>query len=361
MSSVNNKAIKVLVVDDSSFMRKVITDILANNNGIEVAATARNGLEAIELAEKLKPDVITLDIEMPVMDGLSCLKALMEKDFIPVIMLSSLTKEGADCTIEALGYGAVDFITKPRNIFDMSGEEKQQEIVFKVKTAARLKGRKKTVAKIPIPIKGSRDKGDIKNRDSMLEHIVAIGTSTGGPKALQNVVPFIPGGIPAAFLIVQHMPPGFTKSLAERLDSISQIRVKEAEDGDIVRAGCAYIAPGGNHMLVEKLQSGEIKIKLSNAQPIGGHRPSVNAMMLSVSELELKNTIGVIMTGMGADGSEGIVNIKKRTNGYIIAQDEESCVVYGMPKMAVQTGVVDTVVPLNQISNEIIRIVGVRV
>ncbi len=361
MSPENNKAIKVLVVDDSSFMRKVITDILTDSGDIEVAATAKNGFEAIELVDKLNPDVITLDIEMPVMDGLSCLKALMEKSFIPVIMLSSLTKEGADCTIEALGYGAVDFITKPRNIFDMSGEEKKHEIIFKVKTAARLKGRKKTVTNIQIPIKGPKDKGNIKNKDGTLDYLVAIGTSTGGPKALQNVVPFIPGGLPAAILIVQHMPPGFTRSLAERLDSISQVSVKEAEDGDIVKAGWVYIAPGGNHMLVEKIQSGEIRIKLSKADPIGGHRPSVNAMMDSVAELEFENTIGVIMTGMGADGSEGVVNIKKRSSGYIIAQDEESCVVYGMPKMAVQTGVVDAVVPLNQISNEIIRIVGVRV
>jgi two-component system chemotaxis response regulator CheB len=254
MPSGSDKVIKVLIVDDSSFMRMVISDILENTGDIE-AVTAKNGEEALEIAKEFKPDVVTLDIEMPIMDGLSCLKKLMGKGFIPVIMLSNYTKVGADCTIEALSYGAVDFIAKPQNIFDIQGEEKKKEIIFKVKTASKLNGRGKTVEEISkfIPHKKAGNLGSI-NNDFILEYIVAIGTSTGGPKALHNVIPLFPAKIPAAFLIVQHMPPGFTKSLAERLNSISQLIVKEAEDGEIVKAGCAYIAPGGQHMLLEKDQ-----------------------------------------------------------------------------------------------------------
>ncbi len=187
--------------------------------------------------------------------------------------------------------------------------------------------------------------------------IVAIGASTGGPKSLQEVIPKIPGDIPAAFLVVQHMPAGFTKSLAERLDSLSELTVKEAEDGEIIRAGYVYIAPGNYHMLVAK-DDGKLKIKLSDEPPIKGHRPSIDAMLNSLSDTGIEDVIAIIMTGMGTDGSEGIVNIKRKNNGFIIAQDEESCVIYGMPKAALETGVVDFVVPLNEIAGQITKIVG---
>lgn len=193
----------------------------------------------------------------------------------------------------------------------------------------------------------------------MLKTIVAIGASTGGPKALQEVIPYIPGNVPAAVLIVQHMPPGFTKSLAERLNSISDLTVKEAENGDLIQPGYAYIAPGDYHMAVTKSEEGLLKILLNQDPLISGHRPAVNVMMKSLSETGFENVIGVIMTGMGSDGSEGIIKLKMKNKGVIISQDEKSCVVYGMPRAAALTGVVDTVVPLNEIANEIVKNLGV--
>lgn len=348
---------RVLVVDDSAFMRKIIADILNTDASIQVVDTARNGSEAIEKVKTLKPDVITLDVEMPVMDGLTCLKKLLDISNMPVVMLSSLTKDGADATIQALANGAVDFITKPTNIFGMSGDSKKQELIEKVKiakNAARVSGR--ALNKIEIP-KPKPRKEVVKNVE--IRHIVAIGTSTGGPKALQDVIPLIPGDAPAAFLVVQHMPPGFTRSLAERLNSLSEVTVKEAEHNEEVKAGHVYIAPGDYHMQVERSNGRDLRIRLTQDPPIGGLRPSVNVMMNSLSATGLKNIIAVIMTGMGGDGSEGIVKLKKENNAHIIAQDEKTCVIYGMPKVAVQTGVVDAVVPLKNITREVMKYMGV--
>lgn len=347
------REIKVLVVDDSAFMRKIISDILNSDDDIQVIDTAKNGKEALEKVQKLNPDVITMDIEMPLMDGLSCLKELMKTKRIPVIMLSSLTTQGARATIQALEDGAIDFITKPSNIFDMKGNEQKQELIDKVKMAKSVSITKRFY----ITNVQKKPKNDI-IRSNNMKNVVAIGTSTGGPKALQEVIPSVPGSIPAAFLIVQHMPPGFTRSLAERLNSMSELEVKEAEDGELVKPGYAYIAPGDYHMLVEGVNADSLRIKLSRGAPVGGHRPAVNVMMDSLSDTGIRNIVAVIMTGMGGDGSEGIKKIKTKNNGHIIAQDEQSCVVYGMPRMAVQTGMVDAIVPLKNISNEIIKIVG---
>ncbi|MCX8130303.1 MAG: chemotaxis response regulator protein-glutamate methylesterase [Clostridia bacterium] len=347
--------IRVLVVDDSAFMRKVISDILKSDLSIKVIDTAKNGVEAIEKVKELKPDVVTLDVEMPIMDGLTCLKELLKTSYIPVVMLSSVTKDGAEQTIRALEDGAVDFITKPSNIFEMSSDEKKIEVIEKVKIAKNST----RITQQCIKSLHIKPKSDIV-KSSEIKNIVAIGTSTGGPKALQDVIPLIPGNVPAAFLVVQHMPPGFTKSLAERLNSLSEVTVKEAEDGEFIKPGYVYIAPGSYHMLVEKDKNKNIKIRLSQSPPVGGHRPAVNVMMESLSNTGLTNLIGVIMTGMGGDGSEGVKLIKNVNKGYIIAQDEKSCVVYGMPKVAVQTGVVDAVVPLKSITKEIMKIVGVH-
>lgn len=345
---------RVLVVDDSAFMRRVITDILVSDEAIEVVGTAANGREGIEKATALKPDVITLDIEMPVMDGLSCLKELLAIDRIPVLMLSSLTQKGAKETIQALEYGAVDFIAKPSNIFDMASDVKRKEIVQKVKLARNIP----VLKEVPHRTGQARHrKGIVKCRE--FKTIVAIGTSTGGPKALQEVIPQIPGDIPATFVIVQHMPPGFTRSLANRLNSLSELTVKEAEDGEALKAGFAYIAPGDYHMKFERQPMDTITIKLTRDPAVSGHRPAVDAMLDSLSQTGFEDIITVIMTGMGGDGSNGIKKIKNINNGYIIAQDEASCVVYGMPRLAVQTGVVDAVVPLNAIKDEITKNVGV--
>ena len=356
MSNVAENIIKVLVIDDSAFMRKVISDILNSDVGIEVIETSKNGSDALEKLKGLHPDVITLDIEMPVMDGLTCLKELLKIKYVPVVMLSSLTKEGADDTIKALEDGAVDFITKPTNIFQMSGDQKKQELIEKVKIAAITTRVQRDLQK-EIRINPKKDVV----AHQQIKHIVAIGTSTGGPRALQDVIPIIPGNAPAAYLVVQHMPPGFTKSLAERLNSMSEVTVKEAEDNEAIKAGFVYIAPGDYHMLVEKSHLGKLTIKLSQSPPVGAHRPAVNVMMESLSNTGLTNIIGVIMTGMGGDGSEGIKKIKNINKGYIIAQDEESCTVFGMPKVAIQTGAVDVVVPLKEITKEIMKIVGVQI
>ncbi|NLD51074.1 MAG: chemotaxis response regulator protein-glutamate methylesterase [Clostridiaceae bacterium] len=347
------KQIRVLVVDDSAFMRKVVSDILNSDNEIEVVDTAKNGLEAVSKVKELKPDVITLDVKMPVMDGLECLRKINDIPGMSVVVLSSVTKEGTEATIQALADGAIDFIAKPDNIFDMNGEEKKKEVIEKIKVAGySAKGIK--------DIEETGGNTSIENKYSDAVNIVAIGSSTGGPKALQNVISQIPQNINAAFLVVQHMPAGFTRSLAERLNTVSFVTVKEAEDNDIVKTGHVYIAAGDYHMVVEKKERNTLVIRLTKDPPIGGLRPSVDVMMESLSKTGIDKAVGVIMTGMGGDGSEGIKKLKNRNNAYIIAQEESSCVVFGMPRVAIQTGVVDAVVTLKDIANEIIRIVGVH-
>ena len=350
--------IKVLVVDDSAFMRKVISDMIESDPSMEVVGTARNGEDALKLIVSTNPDVVTMDIEMPKMDGLSALKQIMEVRPIPVIMLSSLTTKGATETLKALDYGAFDFITKPSSLVKVSGPEVKEELLSKIRIASRAKLSKpstiqRQVRPQPVHTHLERSPGQYVQGKTKFKKIIAIGTSTGGPRALQDVIPFIPGNIDAGILIVQHMPPGFTKSLAERLDSMSQIHVKEAEDGDIMQAGVAYLAPGDSHIKLTK-QAGQFVIKLDHGERVSGHKPSVDAMMYSVAALNDSNVIGVIMTGMGADGADGLKKVKTN-HGYVIAQDEESCVVFGMPKSTIKLGVVDKVVSLNNIASEIVK------
>ncbi|MBS7528418.1 chemotaxis response regulator protein-glutamate methylesterase [Fusibacter paucivorans] len=347
--------IKVLVVDDSAFMRKVISDMVLSDPMMEVVATAKNGQDALQKISTYHPDVVTLDIEMPVMDGLSALKEIMNNSPLPVIMLSSLTKKGADETLKALDLGAIDFITKPSSLIKVSTPEVRDELLGKIRAASKVKitqpMKRHTIAERPVTqhLKSTASpKGS-----THFKKLIAIGTSTGGPRALQEVVPLFPKDIDAGIVMVQHMPPGFTKSLAERLDGMSQIHVKEAEDGDIIRAGCAYLAPGDSHLKVYK-QAGQYVIKLDNGERVSGHKPSVDAMMYSIAELNERNIIGVIMTGMGADGANGLKAVKAN-KAYVIAQDEASCVVFGMPKSTIKLGVVDKVASLSNITNEIIK------
>lgn len=352
------KSVGVLVVDDSAFMRKMLTDILESAPDIIVTGTARNGLEALEKVRDIKPDVITLDVEMPAMDGLSCLKELQKITDAPILMLSSLTRKGEKETIEALEAGAIDFITKPTGLFDISGEGKKLEIIEKIRIAYNVKTKtakteKKIYVKPPEPIQY------LSHKNSNFKTLIAIGTSTGGPKALQQVITNLPEDIPAAVVIVQHMPPGFTKSLAERLNSLSRLTVKEGENDEIIKPGYAYIAPGDFHMEVQSTPEDKLKIKLTKDAPFGTLRPAVNVLMKSIAETKFPSVIGVIMTGMGNDGKEGVVQLKKSNNGIIIVQDEQSCVVYGMPKAAASTGVVDAVVPLKEISAVIVKYMGV--
>ena len=346
-------AIKVLVVDDSAFMRKVIIDILNSDSELEVIDSACNGQEAIEKTCKLSPDVITLDVDMPVMNGLESLERIMYLTHTPVIMLSSLTYEGAEATIKALELGAVDFVAKPDNIFDIKTEALKTDIIEKVKIAARAKNK---LSKSPVNIDNKRTIVS----SNKLDYIIAIGTSTGGPKSLEHIISVLPKNIPAAIAVVQHMPPGFTKSLATRLNAKSELTVKEAEDGDELTAGCVYIAPGDYHMtFLKKEDNSRLIIKLNQEEPANGHRPSVNVMMSSLSDVCEKKIIGVIMTGMGSDGCEGLKKLKLNNNATIIAQDEESCVVYGMPRAAVNAGIVDMIIPLNDIANNILKLMGV--
>ncbi|NLK86665.1 MAG: chemotaxis response regulator protein-glutamate methylesterase [Clostridiaceae bacterium] len=351
------KTIEVLVVDDSAFMRKMLTDILASTDDIRVSGTARNGLEALDKVREIKPDVITLDIHMPSMDGLSCLKEIQKITDIPVIMLSSLTVEGGRATIEALESGAIDFITKPAGLFEISGEEKKAEIIEKIRMAYEVLKRNRGSKQ---PVKPGIVARPSKEKYGELKALIVIGTSTGGPKALQEVIPYIPEDISAAILIVQHMPPGFTKSLADRLNTLSGVNVKEGEEGEIVRPGYAYIAPGDFHMEVDTGKDGTMKIRITKDKPVGGHRPAVNVLMNSIARTGFPNVIGVIMTGMGSDGKEGIVSIKEANKAVVICQDEISCVVYGMPKSAISTGLVDAIVPLKEIAGVIVKYMGVE-
>ncbi|SCG83429.1 two-component system, chemotaxis family, response regulator CheB [Proteiniborus sp. DW1] len=346
--------IKVMVIDDSAFMRKIISDSLKEDKDIDVPWTAKNGQDALKQLNDVTPDVITLDIEMPIMDGISTLREIVRLYNIPVIMLSSLTVSGADSTIKALEIGAFDFVTKPTNIFKLNNEEEKHKLIEKVKIAAQVKRNSKSNTTLTRPKKIHRH---FSSKEKESEYIISIGTSTGGPKALQLVIPQIPANINGSILVVQHMPKGFTKSLASRLDSMSNIRVKEAEDGERLLRGHCYIAPGNYHMTAHQEKDGVI-LRLNQDAVVSGHRPSVDVMMKSVAEIKNYNKIGIIMTGMGSDGANGMKSIFD-SGGYTIAQDEESSIVYGMPKSAINNGCVNKILPLNEISNEIISILGV--
>lgn len=345
----------MLVVDDSAFMRKAISNMLSSDPEIKVIGTARDGEEALDLVPRLQPDVVTLDVEMPRMGGLATLKALMERNPVPVLMLSSLTTEGAQETMKALELGALDFI--PKNLDDLSLNivKIQDDLVAKVKAISKKKVKARTVSGAtrfsPEPVIPSGPRL-YSGRVAM----VAIGVSTGGPKALQDVLPLFPADFPVPILVVQHMPKGFTGPFAERLNQLSKMKVKEAENGEPIKSGVAYIAPGGLHMRAMKKKVTEMAIDLSEQPTDLLHRPSVDVMMLSVAENYAGRCVGVIMTGMGADGLEGMKAIKK-TGGKTVAQDEESCVVYGMPKAVVDAGVADKVVPLSRMTGEIINMV----
>lgn len=348
--------INILIVDDSAFMRNILTDILKTDKNIRVVGQARNGKEALEKIPDLKPDLITLDIEMPIMDGILTLEKIVEKYNIPVVMISSLTVEGANSTVEALEKGAVDFIPKPKNIFSLNGKEIREGIIDKIKMASQSKvslNYKKT-----YPLKSSKkDLPKSKLTKSEFEYIIAIASSTGGPRALQEVLSAIPGNINGSIVIAQHMPPKFTKSLADRLDTLTNLKVEEGEDGDILKRGYCYIAPGGFHMRVKR-ESNDYILKLSKEEPIKGLRPAADILMKSVAELEKLKKVGIVMTGMGSDGSEGIIQIKQ-SGGYTIAQDEKTSVVFGMPKIAIETNNIDKIVSLDNIAKEILNIVGV--
>ncbi|GLC87381.1 protein-glutamate methylesterase/protein-glutamine glutaminase [Lysinibacillus piscis] len=375
---------KLLIVDDSAFMRKLISDFFVDNPKVEVVGTARNGKDAIQKIQTLKPNVVTLDIEMPELNGLDALKEIMATCPVPVIMLSSTTQQGAENTITAIEYGAVDFIAKPSGTISLDLHKIQAELVRKVEQASLVpvsKLRKmpnngtqkntilkastneesvlrqeKRVSSIATTSKNIEVvKSSVANWNTASKKVVLIGTSTGGPRALQEVITKIPKSIQAPILIVQHMPAGFTKSLATRLNQLSEITVKEAEQGDILQNGVAYIAPGGYHMKLKKVGT-TFGILLDNQEPPrSGHRPSVDVMFEDVSQFKDFDKVAVIMTGMGQDGSNGLKALKRTGNVVAIAESAETCIVYGMPKAAVETQLVDTVADVDDIAQVIMK------
>ncbi|MBN2039493.1 MAG: chemotaxis response regulator protein-glutamate methylesterase [Spirochaetes bacterium] len=351
------KKIKVLVVEDSSLVRKVITDILSSDPDIEVVGTANNGKTAIYKNDLLNPDVITMDIEMPVMDGLESLKRIIEKNPKPVIMISVLTQHGAEETFKALEYGAVDFIPKPATNLPITLKELSGVLIEKVKQVHH--------AELKIPIKKEEPETVLKKEPELVEEkgqleviqetsdkAVAIGTSTGGPSALVSIFKKIPAAFPAPVFIVQHMPAGFTKAFAERLNNNSGLNVKEAEDGDKIYPGCGYLAPGDAHIKIAE-ENGEKVIRLVRGDKVSGHIPSIDVMFDSVADNYGKDSVCVIMTGMGQDGAKGIKKVKD-LGGYTFAQDEETSVVFGMNRVAIQNGAINEVVSLYDIANSII-------
>lgn len=355
--------IKVLVIDDSAFMRKAITKMLESDSSIKVVGGARDGQEGIEKIQKLKPDLVTLDIEMPRMNGLEALKIIMDQMPLPVIMVSSLTNEGAKATLDALDLGAVDFIPKNLDNTSLNVIKIKDELIEKIKAITRkdelylsnekTKGISKESKYIMTQEGGKNNEKDIRIKKIKA---IAIGTSTGGPKALQEVIPYLPKDLPCGVLIVQHMPAGFTGPFATRLNQISQIEVKEAEQNDVVKSGLVLIAPGDYHMKVVKKKPAEVSIELTKSPTNFLYRPSVDVMMKSVAQYYNGRSLGVIMTGMGYDGREGMRMIKNK-DGRTIAQSKDTCVVFGMPKASIEINVVDKVVPLNHIVDEIINMV----
>lgn len=342
--------IKVLVVDDSAFMRYTITQRLALSPEIQVVGTARDGQEALEVIPKLNPDVVTLDVEMPRLDGLSTLREIMADHPRPVIMLSSLTSQGAVETVQALTLGAVDFIAKPSNKANIGAV--MDEVVGKIIRAARARvwvvPRNRNVEPAQLP-KGGKTIRKLTAQDRVL----VIGSSTGGPRALSTVVPSLPANLQAAVLIVQHMPAGFTRSLAERLDSLSALKIKEAEPGDKLEVGRALVAPGGFHMILDA--NGEIA--LNQNPPVHAVRPAIDVTMTSVVQRYGRATVGVVLTGMGNDGTTGCTLIHS-AGGKVISEAESTCVVYGMPRSVYEAGVVDLVVPLTEVAATIQRVIN---
>jgi len=347
------KKVRVLVVDDSALMRKKIKEMLDESFGIEVIDTARNGEDAIAKAEALKPDVITLDVNMPVMDGLTALRIIHEKNICPVIMLSSLTQEGANTTFQALELGAFDFVAKPSGTVSRDIETVKRELSAKVKAAAGMGLSKLTRRTDRAVIEKHMVEVPESSLSSTDFKAVCIGISTGGPKTIFEVLPHIPQDINAAIFMVQHMPVGFTESYARRLNDSCRITVKEAEAGDIVTPGVCYVGRAGNHMTMYKKMNGDVTLRLGKT-PDHAFIPSVDIMMESASGVYGSKTLGVLMTGMGNDGAASMCLIKK-AGGYTIAESEETAVVYGMPKEAVNRGCTDIVLPSYKIAAEICR------
>jgi two-component system chemotaxis response regulator CheB len=350
--------LKVLVVDDSAFMRKMVCEILSRDPGISVAGTARDGKDALTKLETLQPDVITLDVEMPVLDGFGTLEEIMRRRPTPVVMVSSLTQRGAEATLRCLELGAIDFVGKPSGSISLDIEKVAAELIAKVKSAAKARllplsqSFKPSEPPIrPAPVFSSPSKP--KQIGSAGSGVLVIGASTGGPRALQTLVPALPADLRLPVVIVQHMPAGFTASLAQRLDSMSPLEVREAAEGDLLQAGRILVAPGGRHL---EFNSGGV-VRLTDDPPVHGVRPSVDVTLASLTRLYGSRVAAVLLTGMGRDGARALKAIRA-LGGETFAEDETTCTVYGMPKAAVELGGVGCLLPLPQIAPALAELYG---
>lgn len=346
--------IRALIIEDSAFMRKVLSDILSSDERMEVIAIARNGADGLKKVEHLRPDVVTLDVEMPEMDGITCLKHIMERCPTPVVMLSSEIEQGKRKTLQAMSLGAVDFITKPSGQISLDIDQMRDEIVHKVTTAAFANVTH--VNRMEIVKKGPIAKHTVSHKPKEMT-LIAIGTSTGGPRALQKVLEGLPNDFSTPILIVQHMPEKFTTSLAKRLNTLSDMYVKEAVNGELIQPKTVYIAPGNFHMKIRMVGRAHA-IELTQEVLVNGHRPSVDVLLRSFKQLNRVNKIAVILTGMGNDGAKGVQALKQTDpQTIILAEAQSSAIVYGMPKAAVQTNAVNHIVPLHQMGEQLTNIV----
>ena len=370
---------KILVVDDSALMRRIVCDIIISDDRFEVADTAANGVEAVGLLSRNTYDAVVLDIVMPQMDGLTVLKELNKRHIrAKVIMNSTLTKEGADVTLQALDEGALEFVHKPNGILDAKGEAYRENFLTILEGVCKAG----VIVRRPVVAKesgGSRpvtkssfvrfDRGtarndapsEVRRQPSAIKgkKIIAIASSTGGPRALQAVVPKFPAELDAPVIIVQHMPAGFTASLAERLNTLSKVQVKEAAEGDILQKGHVYVAKGGMHLKVVR-KNGQYQITYSDEPAREGVKPCANYMYESLTDSDFDEICCVVMTGMGADGTQGIINLQKVKKLHVIAQSEDTCAVYGMPRSIVNKGLATEILPLEEIAQAATKNVGVH-
>jgi len=363
--------IKVVVVDDSAFMRKAISTMLAKDPEIDVVATARDGEEGLELIRKFNPDVVTLDIEMPRMDGLTTLRHIMMEMPRPVLMVSSLTSEGAEATLKALDLGAVDFIPKQLSKVSLDIVKIEASLISKVKIVASrrmIHSRPRSAASVrpavPVttpaaarsetrPAAGGAPVAARAASGAAKRDVVVIGVSTGGPPAVQKVLSALPANFPASIVIAQHMPAAFTGPFAKRLDGLCQISVKEAEPGDRLKPGCAFIAPGGKHLLLKQMVS-RVDLEISAEPASALYKPSANVLISSAADAVGRRALGVILTGMGNDGMEGVRALKLK-GGRALAQSDATCVVYGMPKAIVDAGLSDEIVDIDDMAQAIMN------